>query len=218
MRYLVAVVMVLASCAERPPEVAPATASPPRAALPEAAKTAPAPELAPPRMPFAPPQPWHSWRTPDEQIAPPDPTKETWRVLVNQRQPMQVPTPKWQPLPATETVTIAMQPESRFRCVVGPLNVEAKTNDPATKLEAWTLRRDLLCSGDGWRTWTQHEHALRVLPDGSRQKVTAAQAFLREQTGDPRARETVVLVRDDQELRTATTGPPRVLPGVAVDN
>jgi hypothetical protein len=218
MRYLRAALILLASCAERPGDVAPATASPLAGTRPTAAPAAQTSAGEPPRLTFTPPQPWHSWKTPDERIAPPDPTKETWRVLVHQRQPMQVPTPKWQRLPATETVPVAMQPESRFRCVVGPLTVEAKANDPATELEAWTLRRDLLCSGDGWQTWTQHEHALHLLPDGTRRTVTAAQASLREHTGDPRARETVVLVRDDEELRTATTGPPRVLPGAAVDD
>jgi hypothetical protein len=153
-----------------------------------------------------------SRKDPKTTVAPPDPAQETWRVFADQRKPMQRPTPIWHPLPASETVAVQLQPESGFRCIVTPLEVSSESNEFGSKLKVWILTRKLLCSGDDWRSWTEHPHSVRVAPDGTRTTTLAAEALLREQNG-PEPRETMVLVRDDQEQRAATTGPPKIVPG-----
>jgi hypothetical protein len=179
-------------------------------------------ELAAPRVAFVAAQPWHSRMGKPIAIDPPDLANETWRVFVNQNQPIQLATPRWQPLPAQDNVEPTMPAGSRFRCLVTPLEIATDANDFGTKLKAWVLTRTLRCSVDGWHSWTEYPHKVRVAPDGTRTVVAAAEALLRQRDGAPGAsaqpvRETYVLVRDDKEHREATTGPARILPGVAVD-
>src|SRR6185295_17213255 len=57
----------------------------------------------PPSFTFAPPIAWHSRRAEAPAIDPPDLTRETWSVLVNQNAPLQAKTPRWQALPTGET-------------------------------------------------------------------------------------------------------------------
>ena len=202
-----------------------------------AALTAPAPlpaELAAPRVAFVAAQAWHSRMGKPVAIDPPALANETWRVFVNQNQPIQLATPRWLPLPAQDNVEPAMPPGSRFRCLVTPLQIATDANDFGTKLKAWVLTRTLRCSVDGWHSWTEYPHTVRVAPDGTRTVVAAAEALLRQRDNEapPRSagavppgdasgaqsvRETYVLVRADKEHREATTGPPRILPGVPVD-
>jgi hypothetical protein len=178
----------------------------------------PAPAHEPPKFEFVAPRAWQSKKQGSEPIAPPDLSLETWRVLVNQQQPIQIKTPHWQPLPAKETVELSMPDGSGFRCIVPPLVVTADANDFGTKLKAWLLTRSFICSGDGFRTWTEYEHRVRVLPDGSREEPVAdTGALLRERGTDQVVRHTFVLLRTTPERREATTGPPKILPGVAVD-
>jgi hypothetical protein len=214
MRYtlllLLAIALFHCGGGEGPRQPAPPPASTP------AAEPKPT-NAAPPATPFTPPQPWRSRGEPVEVVEPPDLARETWRAFVNQYKPMQKKTPLWRPLPAAETVVLEMPAASAFRCIVTPVQVSTETNDYGTKLKAWLLRRDLLCSADGWRSWTEHPHVARLLPDGTRQTTTMAQVQLRERDRDPEVRETFVLVRDDEEPRAATTGPPKILPNVAVD-
>ena len=99
-----------------------------------------------------------------------------------------------------------------------PLQITAEHNDFNTKLLGWSLQRDLLCSADQWRSWTVHPHKLRVLPDGTRKTTVAGEVLFSERDPDQQVRETYVLVRDEPEQRQATTGPPRILPGVPVDD
>jgi hypothetical protein len=165
---------------------------------------------------FVAPQPWQAKREGAAPIAPPE--LETWRVLVNQNQPPQIKTPRWQSLPPTETVELAMPAGSGFRCVITPLQVAADANEFGTKLKAWLLTRHLLCSGDDFRHWTEYVHPVRVLPDGARETPPESGALLRERDGDDAVRHTYVLLRSDTQTGEPTTGPPRILPGVVVDD
>jgi hypothetical protein len=169
----------------------------------------------PPEVAFVAAQPWQSTREGSAPLEPPP--LETWRALVSQHRPQQTKTPRWQPLAPTDTVELAMPPGSRFRCVVTPLQVTAEANDFGTKLKAWVLARSLLCSGDDFRSWTEHGHGVRLPADGERAITSEATALLRERDAGSDPRHTFVLVRADEESRAAATGPPRVLPGVAVD-
>lgn len=170
---------------------------------------------APPNVPFVAPAPWRSSK--GEVIAPPDPAKEQWRVFVNQQRPMQRKTPVWRPIPAAESAVVQMPEPSSYRCIVTPLQITAEHNDFNTKLLGWTLQRDLLCSADQWRSWTVHPHKVRIRPDGARETTVAGEVLFSERDPDQQVRETFVLVRDVPERLEATTGPPRILPGVPVD-
>src|SRR5262249_32482643 len=136
----------------------PQPAPPPTAAAPQADHaTGHAPTFT-----FAAPQPWQSKKEGEPAIPPPDLAQETWRALISQFDPIQVETPKWQPLPAAETVELKMQPTSRYRCIVSPLTVEPVVNGFRTKLKAWRMSRTVMCSGDSWNTWTESSLAVRL--------------------------------------------------------
>ena len=175
------------------------------------------PAAKPPTFTFAAPQAWRSKRDGVAPIAAPDLARETWRALVNQNAPIQAKTPHWQALPAGETVELQMPPESRFRCVVSPLEVTTQANILGTELKAWLFARRVLCSSDDWRTWTESTHRVRERIGAGREAGEDAGLLLREQQPDGRVRETYVLLRSDPEKREATLGPPHVLPGVEVD-
>jgi hypothetical protein len=192
------------------------TKAPLSAATP-AATAAAAPKLGPPEIPFVEPKPWHSYKKSVAEVPPPDLSQETWRAFVNQNQPIQIKTPIWQLLPPKETVALRMPEVSKYACVVTPLKVEYDQNDFQTKLKAWVLSRQLLCSDDGWHTWTEYQHGLRLLPDGTREMLAVPQALLREREADSSIRHTFVLLRSDKEVRDATTGPPKIIPGQKVD-
>lgn len=208
-------IALLIACGSRDERATPASAARPAshaAAKPSADGARPS---APPAVAFAEPQPWQSAREGTEPIAPPP--LETWRALVSQHKPHQIETPRWQPLPPKDTVALKMAPGSALRCVVTPLQMTADANDFGTKLKAWVLTRSLLCSGDRFRSWTEHVHSVRVPTEGSRATTAEAAVLLRERDAGAEVRHAFVSVRDDEERRAATTGPPRILPGVAVD-
>ena len=197
----------------------PAPAPQPEAAEQKAlSAAAPQPQAAlkPPQLPFQAPAPWVS-RKGGDPVQPPDVDAQVWRAFVTQNQPLQIKTPKWQSLAPRETVEVAMPEISKFRCVVTPLAIVADTNDFNTKLKAWVLTRRLLCSDDGWHSWTEYSHTTRILPDGTTEMQSVPQALLREREADESIRETFVLLRSDKEQLEAYTGPPRILPGVKVD-
>jgi hypothetical protein len=189
------------------------------AAPPEPARAAVAkPELAAPAVPYVAPEPFRSSKDPADVVAPPDPAGETWRVLSNRAKPIQTKTPRWRPLPARQTVPVEIQAQTRYRCVVTPLQVTPVTDDFKTELKAWFMRRDLLCSSDGWHSWTEHPHTVRVEADGTRKTLLRGEVLLRERGAGLDAWETVVMMRDDDERRAATTGPPRVVPDAPLDD
>ena len=84
---------------------------------------------------------------------------------------------------AIENVAVQMRPDSRFRCLVTPLSVEAETDDFGSRLEAWVLGRQLRCSSDGWQTWTAYSHLVRVQSDGARE-TQAVRALLQLRVGE----------------------------------
>jgi len=166
---------------------------------------------------FEAPQPWKA-RVGDATVPPPDLDAETWRVLVSQTEPLQRKTPRWQSLPARETVEMAMPPGSRFRCVASPLVVKSEGDDFGKVLEAWHLKRSFHCSSDDFRTWTETLLQVRLDADGSRQLVGSdAGILLRQRDEDGTVRETFVLMRSDKEKIHATTGPPKII-GPAVND
>jgi hypothetical protein len=211
--------LALAHCGSHtepaPPQ--PSAAAAIQAVPPSAATPQPKPRFRPPSVPFKAPQPWQSRKKGTAPIPPPDLGPETWRAFVNQNQPIQIKTPIWQLLPPQESVELAMPAASKFECVVTPVSFAVDQNDFGTKLKAWVLTRTMLCSDDGWHSWTEYGHGVRVLPDGTREMLPVPAALLRERDADSSVRQTYVLLRSDKEQREATTGPPRILPNVKVD-
>ncbi len=218
----IALGLALAHCGSRaePPAPQPKAApletavAPPAAATPAAAP----PALRPPEVPFKAPEAWQSRKKDAPPIPPPDVDAEVWRAFVNQNQPIQIKTPVWQLLPPRETVVLKMPEVSKFACVVLPLSIVSDANDFNTKLKGWLLSRTLLCSDDGWHSWTEYAHGAKIAADGTREMFTVPQASLREREADSSVRQTYVLLRSDKERREATTGPPRIVPDMQVDD
>ena len=171
----------------------------------------------PPSFTFVAPSAWRSRRAETPPIDPPDLAHETWSVLVNQNSPLQPKTPHWQALPAAETVELQMPEASSFRCIAAPLQVSTQTNVLGTELRAWLLERHVLCSTDGWRSWSEAAHRVRVRNGGEREVGEDAGLLLREQDTAGSVRQTYVLLRSGAQSHDATTGPPQVLDGVAVE-
>lgn len=195
----------------------PAKAKPAATAVEQSARVAPRPTPAPaaPVFEHVPPSTWRSTRKNVPEVAPPPAARESWRALASRTEPIQVKTPSWQTLPPEQSVELAMPEGSAHRCLVTPLSTVAVADDFGVKLQAWVLTRRLLCSSDGFATWTEQGHVLRIAPDGRSEVTSEGRALLRERGADGKARESFVTLRSDPEQRSATTGPPRVLPGVA---
>jgi hypothetical protein len=180
-----------------------------RAPQPTAAEVAPPPPL--PVSAFVPPHTWKPARGHAEPVEPPALSELTWYVLIDQYEPHQKRTPEWQPLAADRTVEIAMPPGSHYRCVAVPLHIEPKADDMERELEGWFLARDVLCSSDGFRTWTSQPHRIILTRDGKRELDYRSDGWLRERAADGTIIHTVVSLRAEQPRREATTGPPQVL-------
>jgi hypothetical protein len=148
--------------------------------------------------------PWKSPREKIAPVAPPGSLLETWRVFVNQERPRQKKNPRWISLPPREGVTLPMAEDGRFRCIVNPLRVQARPNDDLSGVDAWVLMRSVLCSGDGWRTWTDSPHQVVVLPDGKRTATIEQTDVLLREPIDGKVRETTIILRSD-----ADPDPPR---------
>jgi hypothetical protein len=171
-----------------------------------------------PSKPFVAPDAWQSKRKATPPVPAPDPALHTWHVFVDQYEPHQKNTPLWQPLPAHQTLEVHMPEGSAFRCVALPLEIRAEANDFETELEAWRLSRSVLCSSDGWRTWSSYAHRLGILPDGTRQPDYKSDAWLSERSSDGVARNTVLSLRAEPPRREATTGPPQIVSGARVSD
>lgn len=156
--------------------------------------------------------PWKPPRKGIEPVAPPKSLLETWRVFVNQNKPRQKKNPRWKKLPPKESVMLDMAPDGSYRCLVTPLEVVGRPTEDLDALDAWVLTRNLRCSSNGWKTWTESPHIVIVRPDGERQAVLEhTDVFLRERIGGE-VRETVLILRSDEEDDgRATTGPPKVI-------
>lgn len=165
-----------------------------------------------PTFAFQAPAPWRSRHADSAAVDPPDLAQETWRVLVTQDEPMQRKTPTWQPARATETIELQLPPNSRFRCIVPPLEIESQANEFGTALEAWSLARSFLCSNDDFHTWSETILRVRITRDGAREVGPEAGILLRERqqaAGAPH--HMFVLMRSDREQREATLGPPQII-------
>ena len=214
----------LAACAllalgcQKPADPPPPTAATQQQQALASAAPAPPPALRPPEVPFVAPTAWQSRKPNVPPVPPPDVDAEVWRAFVTQNQPLQIKTPRWQLLPPRETVEVVMPEISKYRCVVTPLSVVSDANDFNTKLKAWVMTRQLLCSNDGWQSWTEDSHTVRLPTEGERDMGAVPQVLMREREADQSVRQTFVLLRSDKEQLEATTGPPRILPGVKVDD
>jgi hypothetical protein len=169
-----------------------------------------------PITPFVAPQPWRSRRPDLAPVAPPDLMQHTWYAFVEQYEPHQIKTPVWQPLPAAEAAEIEMPPGGTIRCFAQPLKLEPDVNAFGTKLLGWVLSRNIVCSGDGWRSWTEYPHRVRLQPDGTRTVEYRSEGWLRERSADGGVQRSVLALRSEAPRREATTGPPQVLPGVDI--
>lgn len=181
---------------------------------PEPAAT-PAPEVQAAPQPltfeFKAPEPFKS-RDGSKVVPPPDLEAETWRIMVNQTEPMQRKNPWWQPLPADKTVELEMAPGAKFRCMVPPLNVEPEPDEDQAELEAWLLKRSFLCSSDEFRTWTETQLRVRISAKGNRKVGPEAGLLLRQRGDDGKTIETFVIMRSDKDKSGPTYGPPRIVP------
>ncbi|MET0341022.1 MAG: hypothetical protein ABW252_08465 [Polyangiales bacterium] len=171
---------------------------------------------APPVAGFVAPRAWKPTWGDGPPVAPPDLDAETWRVFVNQFEPIQRETPTWQALPAREAITLRMPEGSRHQCVASPLEVVAQPDDFGSKLERWLLSRTVVCSSDGFATWSSHPHRVAIDADGTRRVLARTDALLQERARDGAVRESYVALRSDKEIRAASLGAPRILEGVEV--
>lgn len=162
--------------------------------------------------------PFKAWTGQGEPVSPPDANKEVWRVYAERRSPLQRKTPRWQLAKANEAIEVEMPASSRHRCVLQPLRMKPDTNDYGTELKGWQLHRTLLCSGDGWQTWSAQAGILYIDAAGERKEMMRARVFLHELQDNGDVHDYVVMVRTDKERRAATHGPPQILTGVAVDD
>ncbi|HET8939308.1 MAG TPA: hypothetical protein VFN67_37945 [Polyangiales bacterium] len=196
--FLCGVVLLSSACGQKAPEPPP----PP----------APQVQAAPQPLVFAfnEPAPWKS-QDGSKVVQPPDLEAETWRVMVNQTEPMQRKNPWWQPVKARETVELEMPPGSKFRCRVPPLNIAAEPDEYGSDLEAWQFKRSFLCSNDEFRTWTETQLRVRQSTKGKRKVGPEAGILLRERADDGKVHETFVMMRSDKEKTTAEIGPPKII-------
>lgn len=216
----IAVLFVLGGCANDPGDGgagARAAGDLPRGAR---AKTLPGAGAQLPIAPFAPPLPFRPRDLQGggtELVAPPDLAQETWRIFVERDEPLQRPTPRWQALPANRAVEVAMPAPSAFECHVTPAEVTPVTNDYGTELRGWTILRSLLCSRDGFASWTQHPHRLRIDRNGERRVEIATHAYLRERV-DEATHAIRIILRSDARRRSARTGPPQIVARTVPDD
>jgi hypothetical protein len=166
---------------------------------------------------FKAPEPFKS-RDGSKVVPPPDLEAETWRIMVNQIEPMQRKNPWWQPLPAGKTVELEMPPDSKFRCMVAPLHVEAEADEDQVELQAWQLKRNFMCSSDDYRTWSETQLRVRISAKGTRKVGPDAGILLRQRADDGKVIESFVIMRSDKDKSHATYGPPQIIPAKKSDD
>lgn len=173
---------------------------------------APQVQVAPQPLVFAFNEP-AAWKSQDgtKVVPPPDLEAETWRVMVNQVEPMQRKNPWWQPVKARETVELEMPPGSKFRCKVAPLNIVPEPDEYGSDLEAWQFKRSFMCSSDEFRTWSETQLRVRLSTKGKRKVGPEAGILLRERADDGKVHEMFVMMRSDKEKTTAEVGPPKII-------
>jgi len=197
-------------------EAAAPSASEERVVVPEGERAV---RAEPPVQDFQAPKPWvPTWGDDKTPVEPPDMHAETWRVFVEQSEPLQTKTPHWQKLPADQAVEVQMPEGSRFRCLAQPVTVAPSTNDFGSSLKGWIMSRDVYCSADDWASWQIYPQRDFLAANGERESKLLTQANLRERKAAGKVYETVVITRSDEEKRAATVGPPRILAGVVVDD
>lgn len=193
-RFTGALVALVATACDRTADPAP---PPPVASVSSAVSSAPtrAAEPVPPFRKFE-LQPWQSVHNDAKPVMPPESLVGPARVWVNQERPRQKKNPKWQTVDGRKAVELELASDGRWRCILNPLEIRARPDEDEAKVEAWHVQRSVLCSSDGWKTWTEHPHVDLVNPDGEKQASMSEQTeiFLRELVGG-RTRETTIVVR-----------------------
>jgi hypothetical protein len=89
-------------------------------------------------------------------------------------------------------------------------------NTFGTQLLGWLLSRNIGCSSDGWRSWTDYPHRVRLRPDGTRTVEYRSEGWLRERMADGTIQRAWLALRSEAPRRAATTGAPQILPGVEI--
>jgi hypothetical protein len=203
--YLSVVALLSCACGQKP-------AAPPEPAAPQVQAV-----VQPLKFEFKAPAPFKS-NDGSKVVQPPDLDAETWRVMVNQNEPMQFKNPQWQPVPARETVELQMTPGWKYRCVVPPIEVKAQGNEWGTDLEAWLFKRSLLCSNDDFKSWSETVLNVRLSLKGKRKVGPDSGLLLRERGDDGTVKNMFVLMRSDKENTMPTYGPPQIIAGKKVDD
>jgi hypothetical protein len=202
---LSATLLMCCACGQKPAEPAPAAPEPAKEAAP-LVQAAP----QPPVFEFKAPEPFKS-RDGSKVVPPPDLAVETWRVMTNQTEPMQHKNPWWQPLPADKTVELEMAPGAKFRCMSPPLRVTVEPDEDQVDVEAWDLKRSILCTSDDYRTWNETQLHVRITNKGKRKTGPDAGMMLRQRADDGKIIETFVVMRADKDKSGPTYGPPRII-------
>jgi len=100
---------------------------------------------------------------------------------------------------------------SRYRCIAPPLTIDPEPDESGNTLEAWSLAREVLCSADGFKTFSAHPYRMHVEPGGKSARDYGSEGWLRERAADGSILHTVLSVSPESPRREATQGPPRIL-------
>jgi hypothetical protein len=125
--------------------------------------------------------------------APSDAVLAPFRVWVNQETPRQKKTPEWRSYPSKEGATLELEPDGRWRCVLGGARVFGKF-EIDRKVSQWTVSRTLRCSSDGWATYVEGLVRVAYDPEGKRVHTDPLAALRLNDVVAGQPRETVVVL------------------------
>jgi len=113
-----------------------------------------------------------------ETLVAPDAALRTWRVLMLQEKPRPKKNPRWQAIAAKDSGTLQMPPGSSYRCVFNPIQFRPWSDEWMKSVERWDVLRNVRCSADGFRTYSQAIHRVTFAPDGKELGKSSDQAEL----------------------------------------